>query len=162
MLKIDLSGRRFGRLIVIKDAGRTKIGAVVWLCRCDCGAETNVPSWDLKSSNTASCGCGVGVKHGHTSNGFRSPTYYSWLNMIQRCTNSANTYFHNYGGRGITVCERWRNFENFLSDMGERPPHHTIDRIDNERSYQPDNCKWSTRKEQAKNKRKRRPHRPSS
>lgn len=93
------------------------------------------------------------IRHGHNRAGHRSSTYLSWDTMIQRCTNPRNDNYRNYGARGITVCERWRVFENFLADMGERPAKLTLDRIDNSKSYAPGNCKWITRKEQLNNKR---------
>lgn len=96
------------------------------------------------------------TKHGHTSARWASSTYYSWANMIQRCTNPKNHKYPNYGARGITVCERWLTFENFLADVGERPDGLTLDRKDNDGNYEPGNVRWATHKQQANNRRPRR------
>lgn len=107
------------------------------------------------------------MRHGHASsvNGKRtlSPTYQSWQHMVHRCTNPSNSAFHCYGGRGIGVCDRWRTFENFLADMGERPPGLTLDRIDNSKGYEPGNCRWATKRAQSFNRRTNRlePHEPA-
>jgi|HubBroStandDraft_2_1064218.scaffolds.fasta_scaffold00006_9 hypothetical protein len=96
---------------------------------------------------------GTPIRHGHNQVGHRTGTYNSWDTMIQRCTNPRNDNYRNYGARGITVCERWLIFANFLADMGERPEGLTLDRLDNSKGYAPENCKWITRKEQLNNKR---------
>ncbi|WP_199570603.1 hypothetical protein [Streptomyces murinus] len=125
-------------------------------CRCDCGNDHSLlfKEW----GRTQSCGCLRNersaerlTRHGHKS----SPLYASWAQMIQRCTNPDHKQWANYGGRGITVCERWLDFPNFLADMGERPAGLTLDRIDNNRSYEPGNCRWADVSTQNSN---RRPH----
>jgi hypothetical protein len=164
----DLSGQRFGRLVALVPAYRKPVRGWYWHCRCDCGSEKIIHGPNLTNGDTRSCGClkkeaqkrprpGHGRRHGHSPRGTRTPTYESWAAMIKRCTNPKIKYFKYYGGRGIRVCERWRSFENFLADMGERPEGTTIDRYpDKNGNYEPGNCRWATSKEQGRNKRKRR------
>lgn len=157
--KIVLSGKRFGRLVVIKqDEG--KHHKPHWLCRCDCGVEIIVSGSHLRGGITQSCGClrsEVLIERSTKHGGYGTPEYNSWCAMIQRCTNPKKIDYENYGGRGITICERWRdNFEYFLSDMGYRPgPEYSIDRIDVNGNYEPLNCRWATAKEQRANQRPR-------
>lgn len=146
----DLTGETFGRLIIQGFAGRNQRGEYVWSCRCDCGKTTRVITSYLIRGLTKSCGC-VWATHGLTG----SPEYEAWRQMIQRCTNPRSRGWRNYGGRGILVCDRWRNsFEAFLADVGPRPtPDHSLDRINNSRGYEPGNCRWATRQQQGRNRR---------
>ncbi len=158
---VDLAGEKFGRLIAVRRTGTSKSGYALWLCICDCGKTIVVRGNNLTSSNTKSCGCfqkdrtvEINTTHGHGKKGQRPKIYKSWHKMIQRCINPNHKAYHNYGGRGITVCKRWRKFENFLEDMGEHPgKEYSIDRIDNNGNYCKSNCRWVTRKEQNRNKR---------
>lgn len=163
--KIDLTGQRFGRLAVIQEAGRAN-SQVLWLCQCDCGNLTKVLSSNLRRGNTRSCGCIVQeqlLKHGHASNGTQTAIYTLWANIIRRCYNKNNENYKYYGERGITMHDQWRsNFEAFLTYilfyLGEKPPGMVIDRINNDRGYEPGNLRWTTHSESIKN---RRPHKHS-
>ena len=151
----NLAGRIFGRLTV-EHKDDSKLKRPHWRCRCDCGAFKSVAACELKAGKTKSCGClDAGrkrtetVKHGYN----RTPTYVVWSNMRARCANQNRPDWKNYGGRGIKVCERWGEFSNFLADMGEKPDHLSIDRIDNDGDYEPGNCRWATASEQRRNQR---------
>lgn len=153
---IDLVGKKFGRLIVIQRMDNDKFGNLRWLCQCDCGKEKIIRGSSFNNDHTRSCGClnkEIITKHGHST----TATYESWRNMKQRCYNPKDKSYPYYGGRGIKVCKRWREFVNFLEDMGERPnKKYTLDRIKNKKGYCKANCRWATRKEQAGNRRNRR------
>lgn len=150
---------KFGRLTVLGLAEKDDRGRSLFECVCDCGKNVFVVKGNLVSGNTKSCGClqrdqmaTQFLKHGATTNREGKFGYWSWTAMIQRCTNPKHLHFSNYGGRGITVCERWLNsFENFLADMGPRPDGLTIERRNNYLGYFKSNCRWATRKEQMAN-----------
>jgi hypothetical protein len=154
---LDL-GQTFGRLTVLSEEDHDP-ERKYWRCRCACGVESVVRQDHLVSGRTQSCGCLVpdttrirSTTHGDTIGAHRAPEYKVWCAMLERCYKPENTGYKHYGARGIRVCDRWKSYENFLSDMGRRPsPKHTIDREHNDGNYEPSNCRWATYTQQARN-----------
>lgn len=158
---INLTGKRFGRLVVLRRGYDTTQGKPSWLCICDCGTKATISGDSLRTKRTFSCGCLQRERaresakitsrtHGMT----HSPEHFTWAGMLSRCRNPNATGYERYGGVGIKVCKRWLKFENFYKDIGPRPsPTHSLDRIDKYGDYEKKNCRWSTALEQANNRR---------
>lgn len=159
----DLSGQKFNKLTVVRLHGKSK-GKILWECLCDCGGIAIVQATGLRNNHTKSCGClqveearkainkvnatyNLSKIHGYT----KTRTYNSWQSMISRCNNPKTESYKRYGAKGITFCERWLDFKNFLADMGERPENTTLDRIENLKGYEPSNCRWADIKTQNSN-----------
>ena len=164
---VDITGETFGRWFVncraesIPNATTGKLQSA-WNCICSCGTERVVLGGNLRRGHSKSCGClrieNIStslLKHGQSRVGFETKEYRTWVAMLQRCNLKSSAVYHDYGGRGITVCDRWANsFSEFFADMGKAPTDkHSIDRIDNDSGYFPENCRWATKFEQDRNKR---------
>ncbi len=152
----DLTAQSFDRLTVLRFAGYVH-GNAYWTCQCSCGTTKDIGASSLRDENTRSCGClrRESTRKNKTIHGKRhTPEYRAWHHIRQRCENPSDAAYNRYGGRGITVCEAWHDFATFYEDMGPRPsPEHSIDRRDNNGSYEKTNCYWATDTEQARNKR---------
>jgi hypothetical protein len=160
-IRFNLKGQKIARLTVLERVPNDRFNRACWLCRCDCGRELVVATNALRTGNTRSCGCLMrdraaqictwrNTSHGESG----SPEHVAWLAMKERVRNPNHRQFHNYGGRGIKVCDRWLNsYENFLADVGRKPTRkHTLDRIDVDGDYEPGNVRWATLAEQQSNK----------
>ena len=147
---VDIAGQTFGRLTAIKQHDSQAAGAR-WECQCNCGNKTIVNSLKLRTGKTKSCGCYTKENPSHLIHGQanKTKTYRTWKEMRQRCSNPNATQYKWYGTKGITVSDWWYTFENFRTDMGERPEGKTLDRINPDKGYEKNNCRWATPKEQA-------------
>lgn len=161
----DLSGQTFGLLTALHEGPLTSDGRATWVCRCKCGDTKLVTGKHLRRGIVKSCGCSTTAlkikartKHGATKGGVATPEYYTWAAIKQRCTYANGSAWENYGGRGITFADEFKNnFQAFYAYVGPRPsPQHSIERIDNEKGYERGNLKWATRREQQRNQRRNR------
>ncbi len=145
----ELIGQKFGRLVVVSLDHSSKNSH--WRCLCECGKLKTISRPNLTSGHTQSCGCYTHAKRGM----YGTPEYHAWSGMIQRCHNTKSLAYPNYGGRGIRVCEQWLEFIAFIEDMGKRPsPSHSLERVNNQLGYSPDNCIWATKHVQVRNQRR--------
>jgi hypothetical protein len=150
--KQNLTGHVYGRLTVVMEVTTSKHSRSTWRCKCSCGAIVEVWGNALRTGNTKSCGCLSGnEKHGHavgSRSGIRDLAYISWKHMRQRCFDPGSSRYLYYGGKGVTVCDRWSKFSEFLKDMGPRPTiNHSLERKDPNGHYTPENCEWITKSE---------------
>lgn len=149
----DITGNKYGKLTVMKRLGKNKENRFKWLCKCECGGVKETYKNQLDSGAAKHCGCDAN-RTPNLSHGMRKhPLYSIWSSMIDRCSNPKNENYHNYGGRGISVSKEWMDVSIFIRDMSPRPDKFSLDRIDNEKGYSKENCRWATMAQQGRNKR---------